>query len=107
MGWFSRKPQAPDIEAEVKAISDLCVEAFKLMWSGLNSKADTPEALAAEIEEFSQSAFWFMFTKFPLTKQAPPYFLWLTVFTAVLESKTHPTAQVNEAIELLRAKYVQ
>jgi hypothetical protein len=107
MGWFSKKPQAPDIDAEVKAISDLCVAAFKRTWTDLNSKADTPEALAAEIEDFSQSAFQFMFTKFPLTKQAPPYFLWLTVFTAVLESKTHPTAQVNHAIDLLRAKYAQ
>ena len=107
MGWFGKKPDAADIEAEAKAIFDLCVEAFKRTWIGLNPKTPTAEALAAEIEEFSQTAFRFMFTRFPLTKEAPPYFLWLTVFTAVLESKTHDPDQVNKAIDLLRAKYPQ
>ena len=105
MGWFRKKSSAGDIEAQCKAIFDVCVEAFRRTWTGLNPQATTPEALAAKIEEFSQGAFQFMFTKFPLTKDAPPFFLWLTVFTAVLESKIHPADQVNKAIDLLRAKY--
>ena len=47
-----------------------------------------------------------MYTKFPITKHAPPSVLWMAVFTAVLESKTHPTDEVNKAVNLLRAKYV-
>lgn len=107
MGWFKKKKTAADIEAEVKAITGLCVEAFRRTWRDLEHQSVTPEAVAAEIEEFSQSAFRFMFTKFPLTKEAPPYYLWLTVFTAVLESKTYPTERVNAAIELLSAKYAE
>ncbi len=107
MDWFRKRQDGADIEAEGKAIFDLCVEAFKRTWIGLNPKTETPEALAAQIEEFSQSAFRFMFTRFPITKEAPPYFLWLTVFTAVLESKTNSTDRVNKAIDLLRAKYAQ
>jgi hypothetical protein len=104
-GWFRKKPTADDIAAEGKAIFDVCVKVFRKTWTDLNPQADTPEELAAEIEKFSHTAFRLMFTKFPLTKEAPPYFLWLTVFTAVLEAKTHPAEQVNKAIDLLRAKY--
>jgi hypothetical protein len=106
MGWFSKKPAA-EVEKEAKAIFDLCVEAFRRTWVDLAHHSATPEELAAEIEEFSQTAFRFMFTRFPLTKQAPPKFVWLTVFTAVLESKTYPVEQVNRAIDLLRAKHAQ
>ncbi len=38
MGWFRKRQDAADIEAEGKAIFDLCVEAFKRTWIGLNSK---------------------------------------------------------------------
>jgi hypothetical protein len=70
MRWFKKKKTAADIEAEAKAIFDLCVEAFRRTWSDLEHHSGTPEAVAAEIEEFSQTAFRFMFTKFPLTKEA-------------------------------------
>jgi hypothetical protein len=105
--WFRKKPTADDIAAQGKAIFEVCVEAFKRAWTDLNPQPSTPEALAGQIEEFAHTAFRFMFTKFPLTKDAPRSFIWNTVFTAVLESKTHSTDEVNKAIELLRAKYAR
>jgi hypothetical protein len=105
MSWFRKTPTADDIVAQGTAIMEVCIEAFKRTWIDLNPQAPTPEALAAKIEEFAQTAFRFMFERFPITKDAPPSFVWNTVFTAVLESKTHTTDEVNRAIDLLRKKY--
>lgn len=105
MPWFRKKPTTADVEKQGKAIFEVCLEAFKRTWMDLNPQTSTPEELAAQIEEFSQTAFRFMFTKFPITKDAPPSFIWNTVFTAVLETKTHSVEEVNKAIDLLRAKY--
>jgi hypothetical protein len=105
MAWFRKKPTAADIEAQGNAIFEVCVEAFKRTWTDLNPQTSTPEALAAQIEEFAQTAFRFMFTRFPITKDAPPSFVWNTVFTAVLESKTHSVEEVNKAIDLLRPRH--
>jgi hypothetical protein len=41
----------------------------------------------------------------PYHETRTPSILWMAAFTAVLESKTHPTDEVNKAIDLLRAKY--
>jgi hypothetical protein len=105
-GWFSKKQTQADLDAEAKQIYVQCVEVFKRTWAELNPRAATAEQLAFEIEQFSADAFRFMYTKFPLTKHAPASLLWMAVFTAVLECRTHPTDQVNNAIDLLRAKYV-
>jgi hypothetical protein len=105
-GWFGKKPTQADIDSQAKAAYEQSVEVFKRTWAELNPKASTPEQLAYEIEQFSGSAIRFMYTKFPITKHAPPSVIWMAVFTAVLESKTHPTDEVNKAVNLLRAKYV-
>jgi hypothetical protein len=105
-GWFGKKSAQADIDSQAKAAYEQSVEIFKRTWAELNPKASTPEQLAHEIELFSGNAFRFIYTKFPITKHAPPSILWMAVFTAVLESKTHPTDEVNKAINLLRAKYV-
>jgi hypothetical protein len=84
-----------DIDAQIKATQKQCIEVFKRTWRELNPEASTPEELASEIENFSSSAFRFMFTNFPITKHAQPFPLWLLIFTAVLESHTHPTDLVK------------
>ncbi len=94
-----------DIGDQIVEIQKLCIEAFKRTWRDLPHNSVSPEDLADEIEMFSVSAFRFMFEKFPLTKEAPPYFLWLTIVTAVLESGSYSTDLVNQAIELLGGKY--
>jgi hypothetical protein len=95
----------PAVDAEIKATYDLCVAAFTKTWRDLNPTASTPEGLAAEIERFAQGAFSWMFTRFPITQHAPPFTLWLAIFTAILEANTHPKDLTNKAIDLLRDKY--
>ena len=104
----SNRQQQEDLERRLKAITDQSIEVCKRTWADLHPtpNASMPsEQLAREIEEFAQSAFRFMFAQFPIMKEAPPFHLWLVVFTAVLETKTLPTDNVNAAIDLLRAKY--
>ena len=42
---------------------------------------------------------------YPSTKAAPVAALWMLVFTAIIESRTYPVAEVNDAIATLEAKY--
>jgi hypothetical protein len=108
MFGFLRSKQKPELSADlVKETLATCTEVFKKTWLGVLHKSISGAELAAEMEYFSTSAFKFMFEKFPVTRTAPPFVLWLAVFTAVAEAKTHPTSTVNEAVELLRRKYVQ
>jgi hypothetical protein len=103
--WFRKKTTPSDLDAQIKDIHDQCITLCKGAWLDLSPKATTPEQLAGEIERFGSSATAFIMTTFPLTKHAKPYFFWQIMFIAVLESKTHPAADVNKAIDLLRSKY--
>ena len=104
-GWFRKKSDPPDVEAQIKAVYDVCVGAFTKTWLDLNPRTTTIEELAVEINKFGVMATQIMFTKFPIMKQAPGKVIWLIIFTAVLEAKTHPVDDVNKAIDLLRARY--
>ena len=57
------------------------------------------------MERFSTDAFRFMFENFPLTKHAPPFSLWMIIFAAVQDAKTHPQVLLDDAIEVLRKRY--
>jgi hypothetical protein len=104
-GWFRKKTVPPDVEAQIKAIYDVCVAALTKVWLDIDPRTTTIEELAVEINKFGTMATEVMFTKFPIMKQAPAKLIWLIVCTAVLESKTHPVDDVNKAIDLLRAQY--
>jgi hypothetical protein len=105
MAWFKWKKPEPDTE-EIKAVFDLCVEVFKRTWRGMQHQSLSAAAAATEMEEFAETAFQFVFDKFPIMQEAPPHLLWLAVFKAVLDSKTYPAQRVSGAIDLLREKYV-
>jgi len=61
--------------------------------------------LAERIDAFSVVAFRGMFENYPSSKSAPIGALWMMIFTAILESKTHPAAEVDTAVATLEAKY--
>ena len=93
-------------DERIRRTQDECIAICRDVWRTANPPQRTdPAALAEDIDRFAVGAFRYMFTNHPSTKDAPPYHLWLIVFTSILEAKTHPTPLVNEAIELLRAKY--
>jgi hypothetical protein len=104
LGLIGKKSK--QVDADKKTFSDyaLCVEIYKQTWVKLNPKASTVEELALEIEQFSDSAFRFAYTNFPDMKKDPSA-IWMAVFATVLETKIHPTDQVNKALDLLCAKY--
>ncbi len=105
MGWFTKKPTQAEIEAQLKSIYDVCVKAFTAAWKEASRPAETPEHLAAAIEEFAAGAVASVYNRFPVMKEAPPKLLWMAVLTAVEEARTHQEAQLEKAFELLRAKY--
>ena len=102
-GWFKKKES--DAGGELRETMALCIEIFRRTWLDAKHSSPTAIELASEMEVFSASAFHLMYEKFPITRQAPPMVLWLTVFTAVAEAKTHSQDLVNGAVEILRQKY--
>jgi hypothetical protein len=63
--------------------------------------------LADRIEAFASPAMAGMLQNYPSTKAAPPGALWMMIFAAVLESKTHPLEESHEATAQLEAKFAR
>jgi hypothetical protein len=97
------------IAVQVKADTDAIVASlgpkWKMFCEKMPFKAEVP--LADRIEAFAAPAFAGMLQHYPSTKSAPAGMLWMMVFTAILESKTHPVDEVNAAIAQLEAKYAR
>jgi hypothetical protein len=81
-GWFRKKSDPPVVEAQIKAVYDVCVGAFTKAWLDLNPRTTTIEELAVEINKFGAMATEVMLTKFPIMKQAPGKLIWLIICTA-------------------------
>lgn len=73
--------------------------------SNIHLKADVP--LSQKIELFPNPLQQFFQTKYPVLLAGPSEMYWLTIFTAILESGTHPKDEVNAAIADLQAKYAK
>lgn len=98
---------APSVEDQVKSDTDAILKVLGSTWLKFHRQLPVaPNApLAERIDVFSVVAFRGMFENYPSTKSAPIGTLWMMIFTAILESKTHPAAEVNAAIAKLEAKY--
>lgn len=106
MFGFSRKRKHESDEAELAPTQDDCIAICKEVWrQSPPPQTNDPAALAKEIDRFAEGAFDYMYKRFPATKHARPFNLWLIVFTAISEAKTHPPLVVKAAIDLLRTKY--
>jgi hypothetical protein len=97
------KSAAPT-SGELKAISAAAIEDIKAKWiqfdTVIKMKAGVP--LSAKIDSFVEPITSFVDTKYPTVMQGPAEALWLILFTAILESGTHPKDEVNRAIGELR-----
>ena len=71
----------------------------------IHLKADVP--LPQKIDLFVQPIQQFFQSKYPLLLLGLSEIFWLTVFTAILESGTHPKEEVNAAIAELKGKYAR
>jgi hypothetical protein len=60
--------------------------------------------LADTVEMFLPLANEYVTKNYPVMKMAPPGLIWEMVWVAVIESKSHPVAEVNAARAALGAK---
>ncbi len=105
MFWKKRKSPTEQVKADTDAIVRSLGPKWRMFCETLIFKEDVP--LWQRIELFANPALEFMFQNYPSMKHAPPKLLWMMIFTAILESKTHPTEEVNTAICQVLAKYAR
>lgn len=105
MFWKKRKTPAEQVKGDTDAIVASLGPKWRMFCQAVPFKPEVP--LADRIEAFAAPAIAGMLQHYPTTKSAPPGLLWMMVFTAILESKTHPAAEVNAAIAQLEAKYAR
>jgi len=103
--FWKKKPMATQMASDSAAIVDALRPKWKMFCETMPFPDDMP--LADRIEAFSAPAMAGMFKHYPSTKVAPPGVLWMMIFTAVLESKTHVVADVNAAIAQLEARHAR
>lgn len=105
MFWKKRKSPAELVKADTRTIIRSLGPKWRMFCETLPFKEDVP--LWQRIEAFAQPAIAGMMQHYPSSKHAPPGMLWMMIFTAILESKTHPADEVNAAIAQLEAKYAR
>lgn len=105
MFWKKKKTLTDQVKAHSDAIVASLNPKWKVFCQTMPFKVEVP--LADRIEAFASPAIAGMLQHYSWTKAAPPGMLWMMVFTAILESKTHPVADVNAAIAQLEAKYAR
>ncbi|MEK6663459.1 MAG: hypothetical protein AABY73_06295 [Pseudomonadota bacterium] len=107
-GLFKKRQAVPSAE-ELNRRTAAAREDVKDKWIQFNNtvrlKAEIP--LSQKIDSFAQPVQQFFQIKYPVLLQGPTEIFWLTVFTAILESGTHPKEEVNAAISELRRKYAR
>ena len=102
-GFFKKRSTTTELENSTSA----ALEDVKRKWidfdAALIFKDGVP--LSEVIEIFAQPIQEFFQNKYPVILLGPAETFWLIVFTAILESETHPKKEVNAAIEELQEKY--
>ncbi len=91
-----------------KSVS-LAQEDVKQKWLQFHEAVHLKEGitLATKIDLFAQPIEQFIQSNYPVISKGPTEVFWLIVFTAILESRTHPAEEVNSAIAALQAKYAK
>src|ERR1700691_1870968 len=104
--WLKKKAPAESGIDQLRALGAEATETIKAKWvqfhNTVHLKADVP--LVHKIEIFIGPIHEFYKRKYPVLAEGPAEVFWLTAFTAILESGTHPKTAINAAIEQLRSK---
>ena len=104
--FFKKRQSAPTAE-ELSMLTASALKDVKNKWvyfnQSLQLQAEVP--LSEKIDFFAHPVQQFFHTKYPLLLSGSSEIFWLTVFTAILESGTHPKGEVNSAIAELKIKY--
>jgi len=102
---FERK-EGNDLTDELISQTKACVHSIGEKWIYCDKTLVLKEGipLSEKIETFIIPISEYVEKYYPLLMIKPDHF-WLMLFTAVLESKTHPTDVVNAAIAELEKNY--
>ena len=105
-GLFKKRSAMPSAK-ELGRLAVSAADETKAKWlqfhNTVHFKADV--SLAEKIDFFSQPLSQFFHNKYPQLLLGGQEMFWLTVFTAVLESGSHPRDEVNAAVAVLQVKY--
>ena len=106
--FFKKRLSASPTNDLEKSVS-LALEDVKQKWLQFHEAVHLKEdvTLATKIDIFSQPIQQFIQNNYPVISKGPTEVFWLIVLTAILESGTHPTEEVNSAITALQAKYAK
>ena len=106
--FFKKKPSVPSAD-ELKQLTVAAREDVKGKWIHFHKTVhfSAEDPLSQKIDFFIQPVHQFVQNKYPVLLSGPSEIFWLTVFTAILESGTHPKETVNAAIAELKPKYVR
>ena len=107
-GLFKKRTPFPSTE-QLVVMSNAAIDDLKQKWIHFCQTIPCRDevSLAERIDMFAIPAYEFMQLKYPFVMQGGAKAFWLSVFTAVKESGTHPTEQVTEGVSELNQKYGQ
>ena len=105
----NKKSQADALADELTSQTAECVEKIKAKWVYFNKTVKSKEGvpLWVMIELFAKPVQEFVEKYYPLLLTGPIFHFWMMIFTAILESGTHPRETVNQAIAELEKKYAR
>ena len=105
---FKKRAAIPSAD-ELQKLTASAREDVKAKWIQFNEtvhlKAEVP--LSQRIDLFAQPIRQFFESKYPALLLGTSEIFWLTIFTAILQSGTHPKEDVNAAIGKLKLKYAR
>jgi exonuclease V gamma subunit len=105
-GFFKKRSHVPTAD-ELRSLTASARADVKGKWVQFNQtihlSAEVP--LSQKIDFFAQPVQQFFQNKYPILLVGASEIFWLTVFTAILESGTHPKEEINAAIAELKNKY--
>jgi hypothetical protein len=106
MSWFRRKRKSDASQLLKREVTD-CTRQISEKWVYFTKTLKFKEtvSLAEQIDVFVVPIQEFVEAKYPLLMAEPINIFWTMLFTAILQSKTHSSDEVNAAITELDKKY--
>lgn len=105
-GFLKKRHKNPSAD-DLSRLSEMACDEVREKWLYFNKvlqfKADV--SLAEQIDIFSKPLSEFFQQKYPALLLGGSEIFWLSTFTAILESGTHPKDEVNAAVAQLQQKY--
>ncbi len=107
-GLFKKRRSVASAD-DLRKLTASARDDVKVKWIQFNKTVHLKEGtpLSRRIDAFAEPIQQFFETKYPALLLGSSEIFWLTIFTAVLESGTHPKSDVNAAIADLKLKYAR